>query len=75
MTAPSKSFVYVASGAFSMEGQAAAAAMHAPAGGPAADGGNLTVNAEEMKTKGRSEYTRQLLEAKERALDKRKRRR
>ncbi len=75
MTAPSKSFVYVASGAFSMEGKAEAAAMHTPADAPEAIGGDLTVSATELKDKGRSEYTRQLLEAKERALDKRKRRR
>lgn len=75
MTSPSRSFVYVASGAFSMEGQAAAAAVHAPMNGPASDGEAVTVNVEEMKSVGRTEYTRQLLEAKERALEKRKRKR
>ncbi|MDZ4861451.1 MAG: glutamine amidotransferase [Candidatus Hydrogenedentes bacterium] len=75
MTAPSKSFVYVASGSFSVAGQAAAVSAHVPENAPVADGGEVIVNAEEMKAVGRSEYTRQLLEAKERALDKRKRRR
>lgn len=75
MTAPSTSFVYVASGSFSLEGREAAAAMHAPANGPAAEGGEVTATADEMKAKGRTDYTRQLLEAKRRALDKRKRKR
>ncbi|NUM56178.1 MAG: VWA domain-containing protein [Candidatus Hydrogenedentes bacterium] len=75
MTAPSTSFVYVASGTFSLEGQEAVAAMHTPVNAPVADGGGVTVTADEMKAKGRSDYTRQLLEAKDRALDKRKRKR
>ncbi|HRI86855.1 MAG TPA: hypothetical protein PK869_01250, partial [Candidatus Hydrogenedentes bacterium] len=75
MTAPSKSFVYVASGSFSMEGQLAAASAHASNGGAVAEGGEVTVQVEDVKAVGRTEYTRQLLQAKERALENRKRKR
>lgn len=67
MSAPSEGLVFTATGSFSLEGAQVVSGIEADR--PETD----VVSADKLQAEGRPEYTRQLLAAKERALEKRKR--